>query len=134
MNQDKTLNLNSDFLNDFTGLFVKLVVVILILFTVILILNFLSEKFLGREIIKSLNPLQNLLFILNKLFLYAGLGFIVSNIFQFILNESTKGNNSLLSFGNFGGKWEYLTFGIILLFISFGFKSANKSITSNKNI
>ena len=130
MDQKQSFNLNADFLAGFTSIFIKLVFVIIAVYIIVLILNFLRDKFINNGTSNKTDNISDLLIILNKLFFISGFGFMIGNIVQVLFSQMTDHNSS---FGgmNFRGDWDYLTFGIILIFIGIGFKAANKELKKN---
>ncbi len=96
-----------------------------------MVLNFLRDKFINKETGTKKDDINDLLIILNKTFYVSGFGFIIANIFQAILNRGTHQNGNAII--NFRAEWDYLTFGIILIFVGIGFKLANKAISNNKS-
>jgi hypothetical protein len=108
----------------------KLVFVIILIYALIFILNFLRDKFINKEENTRKADITDLLTILNKLFFISGFGFVIGNIFNAILNQLTRNNN--MPSMNFKGDWDYLTFGIILIFIGIGFKAAKKALKKEK--
>nr|WP_319571452.1 hypothetical protein [uncultured Draconibacterium sp.] len=131
MDQKQSFNLNADFLGGFTSVFIKLVFVIIAVYLLLLILNFLRDKFINNEATKKKEDISDLLIILNKLFYISGFGFVIANIFQFLLSQINSRHGNMPGM-NFRGEWEYLTFGIIIIFVGIGFKVANKILQKNK--
>ena len=131
MDQKQSFNLNADFLGGFTSVFMKLVFVIIVVYLLLMILNFLRDKFINKEATKKKEDISDLLIILNKLFYISGFGFVIANIFQFLLSQIDSRHGNMPSM-NFRGEWEYLTFGIIIIFVGIGFKVANKILQKNK--
>ena len=131
MDNKQSFNLNADFLGGFTTIFMKLVFIIIAVYLLILLLNFLRDKFINTETSTKKDDISDLLIILNKLFFISGFGFIIANIFQFLLSQIDSRHNSMSSM-NFRGEWEYLTFGIIIIFIGIGFKIGNKVLKKDK--
>ncbi|KJF45209.1 hypothetical protein [Draconibacterium sediminis] len=130
MDQKQSFNLNADFLGGFTSVFMKLVFVIIVVYLLLMILNFLRDKFINKEATKKKEDISDLLIILNKLFYVSGFGFVIANIFQFLLSQIDSRHGNMPSM-NFRGEWEYLTFGIIIIFVGIGFKVANKILQKN---
>lgn len=126
MEQRQSFNMTADFLSGFTALFVKLIFLIILVYLIVLIINFLRDKFINKVNDPKKDDITDLLTILNKLFFVSGFGFIIANIIQSLLNKATVGHRNHLM--NFKGEWDYLAFGIILIFVGIGFKSANKTI------
>ena len=131
MDQKQSFNLNADFLGGFTSIFMKLVFVIIVVYLLLMTLNFLRDKFINKEATKKKDDISDLLTILNKLFYISGFGFIIANIFQFLLSQINSRHGHMPSM-NFRGEWEYLTFGIIIIFIGIGFKAGNKILKKNQ--
>nr|WP_320023031.1 hypothetical protein [uncultured Draconibacterium sp.] len=131
MDQKQSFNLNADFLGGFTAVFMKLVFVIIVVYLLLMILNFLRDKFINNEATKQKEDISDLLIILHKLFYISGFGFVIANIFQFLLSQINSHHGNMPAM-NFRGEWEYLTFGIIIIFVGIGFKVANKILQKNK--
>ena len=131
MDQKQSFNLNADFLGGFTSIFMKLVFVIIVVYLLLMTLNFLRDKFINKEATKKKDDISDLLTILHKLFYISGFGFIIANIFQFLLSQINSRHGNMPSM-NFRGEWEYLTFGIIIIFIGIGFKAGNKILKKNQ--
>ncbi len=118
------------FWGDYSLLFIRLVFAFLFIYALILILNFLRDKFILKEISTKKESVSELLLILNKLFLMSGLGFMVSSgVYSAIVGISRNMFNGSVNFGN---SLNYLVFGILLIFIGLGFKSANKIADKQK--
>jgi len=119
MNPKQSFNLSTDFLGDFSSIFMKLVLLIVVVYIIIMILNFLRDKFLNKQTDTKKDDILELLAILNKLFFVSGFGFIIGNIVQMFFTHIY-----IFSSGqpNYINNWDYLTFGIILIFIGMGFK------------
>lgn len=130
MDQKQSFNLNADFLGGFTAVFMKLVFVIIVVYLFVLLLNFLRDKFINTEVTTKKDDISDLLIIMNKLFFISGFGFVIANILQFLLSQASRGHSNMPSM-NFRGEWEYLTFGIIIIFVGIGFKVANKLLKKN---
>ncbi|WP_159517758.1 hypothetical protein [Sunxiuqinia indica] len=130
MDKKQSFNLNADFLGGFTSIFMKLVFIIIAVYLLILILNFLRDKFINQEATKKKDDISDLLIILNKLFYVSGFGFVIANIIQFLFSQIPVRHSNMASM-NFRGEWEYLTFGIIIIFIGVGFKVGNKMLKKN---
>lgn len=131
MDQKQSFNLNADFLGGFTSIFIKLVFAIIIVYLLVMVINFLRDKYINKEVNKQKDDISDLLIILNKLFYISGFGFVIANIFQFLLSKIGSHHSSFSSM-NFRGEWDYLTFGIIIIFIGIGFKVGNKIIKKNQ--
>lgn len=132
MDQKQSFNLNADFLGGFTSVFMKLVFAIIAVYLIVMILNFLRDKFIRKDPDSKKDDILSLLTILHKLFFVSGFGFIIANVFQFMLSEM-GGRHSNMPSMNFRGEWEYLTFGIIIIFVGIGFKAGNKILRKNQH-
>jgi len=131
MDQKQSFNLNADFLGGFSAIFMKLIFVIIAVYLIVLILNFLRDKFINKATETKKDNISDLLIILNKLFFVSGFGFIIGNIFQVLFSQMTNHHNGFEGL-NIRGDWDYLTFGIILIFLGIGFKLGNKALKNNK--
>ncbi len=125
----KSFNLNTESFGGYSRVFIKIIIAIIIIYAFIILINFLRDKFLNNEINSKTPQITDLLSILNKLFYLSGFGFIIANIVQMLLSKISRKNSIV----NFMGDWDYLTFGIILIFMGIGFKSAKNIILKNKN-
>lgn len=125
----KSFNLNTESFGGYSRFFIKIIIAIIIIYAFIILINFLRDKFLNNEINSKTPQITDLLSILNKLFYLSGFGFIIANIVQMLLSEISRKKSIM----NFMGDWDYLTFGIILIFMGIGFKSAKNTILKNKN-
>jgi len=128
----QSFNLNADFFGGFTSIFMKLVFAIIMVYIIIMILNFLRDKFIIKEPNTNKDDIIDLLTILNKLFFISGFGFIVGNIVQKILTLMSNQNGNMPTM-NFRGEWDYLTFGIILIFIGIGFKAGKAFLIKERS-
>ena len=132
MDQKQSFNLNADFFGGFSSIFMKLVFVIILVYIIIMVLNFLRDKFILKEINTKKDDIIDLLTILNKLFFVAGFGFIVGNIVQKLLTLMSEHGGNMPTM-NFRGEWDYLTFGIILIFIGIGFKAGKDILIKDRS-
>ena len=124
----QSFNLNADFLGGYTQVFIKIVIAIILVYGFIILVNFFRDKFINTDS-KSKNPeIIDLLTILNKLFFVSGFGFILGNLVEVLLQQATGGRHNTVVRGD----WDYLTFGVILIFIGIGFKVAKKVILKEK--
>ena len=123
----QSLNINSDF----TSVFFKTVIAIVLIYGFIITIHFLRDKFINKETVSKAPQITDLLGILNRLFHFAGFGFIIGNIILVILTQADFTYNKQLIF--LRGEWDYLTFGIILIFIGIGFKSAKKLLHKDRS-
>ena len=126
--ENQTFNLSPEFLGGYTEVFVRIVMTIILFYGFILILNFFRDKFIKKETLSQKPHIVDLLSILNKLFYLSGFGFVIANFLRVILNKQ-RGNEIMPSFT---GTWDYLTFGIILIFMGVGFRLAKKVILKEK--
>lgn len=125
-----SINLSTGFLGGHSGVFLKILTLVIFVYVFIMLLNFLRDKFLEKDSISKEPQIIDLLSILNKLCFLSGVGFIVANIIEFILSHATRsGRNKSLSFL---GEWDSLAFGIILLFVGMGLDMARKEMLKNK--
>lgn len=131
MDQKQSFNLNADFLGGYSTVFMKLVFVIIAVYLLVMILNFLRDKFILSEPSPKKDEISDLLVILNKLFYVSGFGFVIANILQFLLSQIESRHNRVGAM-SFRGDWDYLTFGIIIIFIGIGFKVALKVLKKNR--
>ena len=131
MKENQSFNLNTNFMNNFSYLFVKLVFIIIITFLIIMVINFLRDKFINQEKATTKNSIIDLIFILNKLFYISGFGYVIANIFQMIFSKISDSNSRIPNF-KITGEWEYLTFGIILIFIGISFKVIYKTLSKKE--
>ena len=131
MDQKQSFNMNADFFGGYPSIFMKLVFVIIAVYIILLILNFLRDKFINKVTDTKSDNISDLLIILNKLFFISGFGFITGNIVQILFSQITKHNSGFGSM-SFRGDWDYLTFGIILIFIGIGFKVGNKALKKDR--
>lgn len=130
MDPKQSSNVTADFLNGFSSVFMKIVMVIILVYLMIMILNFLRDKFINKQTDTKKDDILELLTILNKLFFVSGFGFIIGNIFQFLFSRIENSHN--MPFMNIKGDWDYLTFGIISIFIGIGFKVGKKVLKKER--
>ena len=69
MDQKQSFNLTADLLNGFSSHFMNLVLIIIVVYMIIMILNFLRDKFVSKNKDPKKDDILDLLTILNKLFL-----------------------------------------------------------------
>lgn len=124
----QSFNINTEFLGGHTGIFVKVFVAIILMYGFIILVNLLRDKFVNTDS-KTKNPeIIDLLTILNKLFFISGFGFVLANFIQMLFKQATRNNRIKVV----GGDWDYVTFGIILIFIGIAFKTAKKVILKER--
>ena len=120
MNTNQSFNLSADIFGSLPAIFMKLIFVIITVFVIILILNFLRDKFIHKESTPKTDHIDSLLILLSKLFLISGLGFIIANTVKVFLQQATVRGNVLK------GEWNDLTFGIIIIFVGIALKAGSK--------
>jgi uncharacterized membrane protein YwzB len=118
--ENQSFNLNFA-LSDYSQVFFKIMLTVVLGYLFILTINFFRDKFISKEKISKDPKVTGLLSILNMLFLFAGLGFVVSSFIQNFLNSMANDPHRVLD-------WSKLAFGIILIFIGTGFKYARELI------
>jgi len=126
--ENQSFNLNADFLGGYSALFLKMLIAVILVYVFILILNFFRDQFIHKGSSDKNPDILDLLSILNKVCFVSGFGFVLGNIVQGILNETNNSSQPL----QFRGEWDYIAFGIILIFIGIGFKHAKKSILADR--
>ncbi|WP_418602673.1 hypothetical protein [Hwangdonia sp.] len=126
---EQSYNLNANFVSDFTGLFVKFVAALFLIYALVLIINLLRDKFVKTEADAKNADYLEFFTILNRLFFISGFGFVIANLITVFFSEI---NNSKVTLA-FVSEWKYLTFGIILIFIGISFKSVKKRIVKERN-
>lgn len=131
MDQKQSFNLNADFFGGFTAIFVKLVFAIIVVYLLVMVMNFLRDKFINKEASRQKDDILDLLVILGKLFYISGFGFVIANIFQVLFSQIDSRHSSMASM-NFRGEWDYLTFGIIIIFVGIAFKVGNRVLSKNR--
>ena len=124
MDQKQSFNLTADFFNGFSSIFMKLVLVIIVVYLIIMILNFLRDKFINKQTDTKKDDILELLTILNKLFFVSGFGFAIGNIFQYLFSQIDDSHSMPMM--NIKGDWDLLAFGIIMIFMGIGFKIGKK--------
>jgi len=85
MDKKQSFNLNADFLGGYSSIFMKLIFILIAVFVLVMIINFLRDKFINKESNKKMDDISDLLIILNKLFYISGFGFVIANILHFFL-------------------------------------------------
>jgi|GEM_PF-988838 len=125
MDQKQTFNLSPGFFGDYISNFVNIVFAVILVYVIIMIINFFRDKYIHQESIAKQEDILGLLTVLNKLFFISGFGFILANVFQFTLNQISNHNPNIPAFMA-KGQWDYFTFGIILIFMGIGFQAGKK--------
>lgn len=129
--QQQSFNIPSDFFGSFFTLFINLVFLIVIAYLLILVLNFFRDKFINKDSpVKNQDHLE-LITILQKLFFVSGFGFVIANILQFMLSQMSGNRANVVQFV---GDWDYLTFGIILIFVGMGFGAGKKLVLKDRKL
>jgi len=72
MDKKQSFNLNADFLGGYSSIFMKLIFILIAVFVLVMIINFLRDKFINKESNKKMDDISDLLIILNKLFYISG--------------------------------------------------------------
>ncbi|WP_026808971.1 hypothetical protein [Arenibacter latericius] len=132
MEKQQSFNMNVPFIEGYDVFFVKLVLSIFIFCALLSIMNFLRDKFIHKTANPRKEEFTTLLIVLNKLFYIAGFGFVIANIISVLFSEIRRNSN----FPNLrvGGEWDYLVFGIILIFIGIALKSSRKVIKKESSL
>lgn len=128
MDQNQSFSLNSDFLGGYTSVFMKLVFVVIAVYVIILILNLLRDKFINNATDTRKDSISDLLIILNKIFFVSGFGFIIGNIVQVLFAFWSRRHGNGFGGLKIRGDWDYLVFGIVLIFLGIAFKVANRAL------
>jgi len=128
METKQSFNLSTDFSGGYSALFIKLVFVIIAVYLIILLINFFRDKFINQEPCTKKDNITDLLTILHKLFYVSGFGFMLANLVQVLLSELSE--SSRFHSLNLVSQWDYLLFGIILVFIGIGCKLAKKVLNA----
>ncbi len=128
METKQSFNLSTDFSGGYSALFIKLVFVIIAVYLIILLINFFRDKFINQEPCTKKDNITDLLTILHKLFYVSGFGFMLANLVQVLLSELSE--SSRFPSLNLVSQWDYLLFGIILVFIGIGCKLAKKVLNA----
>ncbi len=118
----QSFNLNANVLSNYAGVFIKIVIAVIIAYIVVILINFFRDKFIKKDNLSPEPDFKDLLHILHKLCFLGGFGFILGNIIQVILDGASDHRSPI----QFRGNWDYLTFGVILIFIGIGFKKSKK--------
>lgn len=105
-------------LNNYSALFVKLILILIVAYLLVMLFNLIRDKFISPTTEAKKDDITGLFIILYKLFIFGGWGFIVGNLVEVFLSLITKGafHAPQLNIGS----WDYLLFGIILIFVGKG--------------
>jgi uncharacterized membrane protein len=123
--KNEIFNLTNSLSLDLPSVFIKIFSFILILYVLLLIYDFLREKYILKETSENKNnKLHTLLTLISKLFIISGYGFILLNIIHVILSELTHRSEI---------NWNNLAFGILILFMGIGFNKGLKTIIKNNS-
>ncbi|PZX17225.1 hypothetical protein LX69_01540 [Breznakibacter xylanolyticus] len=125
-------SMNGIFSNGFASLFMKLIFVIIIAYLVMMVINFLRDKFINKEPMFQKNDIGELLQILYKVFIFSGLGFMVGNIVQFFFTQRPQYAGNIGASMIVNNNWDDLKIGIILIFIAIGFNAARIILDKRK--
>ena len=128
--EKQSFNVNADFLGGYPQVFIKLIVLIVLVYALILILNFFRDKFIHKPENPKKDNITDLVIILNKLFFITGFGFVIANLLQMLLTSATGSRNRVM---NFGGDWDYATFGVILIFAGIGFRAVKDALAKESS-
>lgn len=126
MNQIQPFNFSADFQSSFPSIFLKLIFAIIAVYCLVLIMNFLRDKFINKATDTRKDDISGLLIILNKIFRYSGFGFIIGNLVQVLILNLFISHKFPAT--NSKGEWGYLIFGIILIFIGIGFEFGKQAL------
>jgi len=133
--EKQSVNFDTSLFEGYTGLFVKLVIAIIIIYGLVLIINILRDKFINKKEDYKQADYLDLFTILNRLLYISGYGFIIGNLLQVLFDKMSDNKSPFKNLGNItnlGGEWGYLTFGIIIIFIGLSFKSIKKTILKER--
>jgi len=119
MNPSQTFNLSSVFPVQYSTVFLKIIALLIIVYIVILIINFLRDKFINPEPSSRQEDLAGLLILLAKIFQISGIGFLVIALLQFVFG---------LDHHNFREAQNSVVFAVLIFFLSIAFKAASKSL------
>jgi len=119
MNPNQTFNLSSVFPVQHSALFLRIITLLIIVYVVILVINFFRDKFINSEPDNRHADISGLLILLNKLFQISGIGFLVIALLQFLFG---------IDHHNFGDAQNSVVFAVLLIFLGIAFKSALKSL------
>lgn len=126
--QKQSFDLQANLLQaQFPELFKDFVFTLLLFFAFLILINLFKNIFVKSKPTPPRDYIVLLLIILNKTFLFGGIGFIVANIVKKVLEEIGSSDTPKFSII---GAWADLSFGIILLFLGIGFNKARKIILS----
>lgn len=127
--EKQSFNIQADLLQaQFPGLFKNFIFILILLFGLLILVNLFTGIFTKSKQTSPKDYIVLLIIVLNKVFLLGGIGFIAANIVKKIFEEIGRNNSPNF---NISGAWEDLSFGIILLFIGFGFKKTRKIINQH---
>ncbi|SHG56079.1 hypothetical protein SAMN05444483_11638 [Salegentibacter echinorum] len=124
--ENQSFNLKTDLLQaQFPTMFKDFVFILLLFFAFLILVNLFKNIFTSSKQSPARDYIVLLLIILNKIFLFGGIGLIVANIIKNIFEEIYSSAAPKFSIA---GAWEDLSFGIILLFVGIGLNKARKLI------
>ena len=122
----QTFNLNQDFMNNYTSIFTKIIIAIIVVYAIVTVINFLRDKYVNKAMDTLNSDYLELLLLLHKIFVISGWGFIIGNMLQIPLKLIRPNKNNL--FKNLQGDYDYLIFGVIIIFIGIGCNKAKQAI------
>ncbi|WP_298487556.1 hypothetical protein [uncultured Maribacter sp.] len=128
--ENQNFNLNQDFMNGYTTIFLKIVLAIVVIYALVLVISFLRDKYISKEFKSSRVDYIELLLLLYKVFVTSGWGFILGNILQFTLKAFSANKNNF--FKKLQGDYDYLIFGVVIIFMGIGFNAAKKAIEASR--
>jgi len=120
--ENQSLNTNAPIIH-YDEFFIKILFAIIAVYFFTVIIHFFREKYLNKESGSSLLDLSDLLTILERLFIFSGVGFIIAHFVN-----SWQIYNSRMTGSEVSSEWQFLNFGIIVLLIGLGLKTANNSL------
>ncbi|SKB70611.1 hypothetical protein SAMN05660776_2600 [Salegentibacter holothuriorum] len=124
--QKQSFDLQANLLQaQFPTMFKDFVFILLLFFAFLILINLFKNIFVSPKQTPPKDYIVLLLIILNKIFLFGGIGFIVANIIKNSFEEISSNDGAKF---NFLSVWEEMAFGIILLFVGIGLNKARKII------
>jgi hypothetical protein len=127
----QTLNLNTDFMNGYTTIFIKLIIAIIIIYGLVMVVNFMRDRYINEKSKTTNSDYLELLLLLHKIFIFSGWGFITGSLVQILFKQFWPSKNSF--YKNLQGDYYYLIFGVIIIFVGISFNKARKVILDNRN-
>ncbi len=121
--ENQTFNISTGIGSIYIETFLKIFFAIILIYGFIMVVNFFRDKFIKKENLTKNPQITDLLGILNKLCFFTGIGFVIGNLLYIFFKKASYTSIR-------GESWEYLTFGVILIFVGIGFKAARKTINN----